>query len=259
MRDGKLYEELIYRYLLSNSHRFDEENYELIEIYNLESDVWITDQRSKRKRQIDLLVRPVSEKKKYIIECKDWGRRVDSPQVEAFIQKCEGVHANQCIMFSSSGFTESALEVGNKSRGVDLVTMPLQQLMHLLNPVYENEHLVFSCPVCMKHIGFFGATSGSIEFDQIMHIVSEDEKYFKGYLGICDNCFNMFIYTSKIKTINLSHKFVEAEENYHSPIGPYIVTHDQHNTIIYELDTDGKIKSIKLNEIPCHIISSYRY
>ncbi|WP_373263023.1 restriction endonuclease [Hungatella hathewayi] len=258
MNDGKLYEELIYRYILSTSYEINDDC-EFRVFYNIESNVRIEDKRTGQQRQIDLLASSPSNNKLYIIECKNWDTPVDAPEVESFIQKCENLYANQCIMFSSSGFTQPALILGNKSRGLHLKTLPIEQLMQYLSPYYETNHLYFSCPKCKSNNGFFNSEIGTIECDEVMHIVSNNGLYFKAYLGTCNICFNMYIFTSKTNTINQLYTFVNSNDIQYIPTEKEIITSNNNNTVIYQIDTFGNFKNIFLNNVPCSIIERYKY
>lgn len=46
-----------------------------------------------------------------VIECKDWNKKIGTPQVEAFIQKARNVNANILAMVSRRGFTIQALRL----------------------------------------------------------------------------------------------------------------------------------------------------
>ncbi|WP_395444030.1 restriction endonuclease [Caulobacter sp. UC70_42] len=56
------------------------------------------------------------------IECKDKGRPIDTPAIEAFSKKCERHGFTTKVMVSSSGFTKTAQEVAKDER-VTLMTL----------------------------------------------------------------------------------------------------------------------------------------
>lgn len=63
-------------------------------------------------RQFDVVVRGVfaAQKMLGVIECKDLGKKVGTPEVDAFITKASEVNANFKILVSRNGFSKPALE-----------------------------------------------------------------------------------------------------------------------------------------------------
>jgi restriction endonuclease len=62
-------------------------------------------------RQFDVVVRGVfaGQKMLGVIECKDLGRKVGSPEIDSFVTKAQEVNANFKIVMSRRGFTKPAL------------------------------------------------------------------------------------------------------------------------------------------------------
>jgi hypothetical protein len=71
---------------------------------------WITD-RLDIRRQFDVVVRGTAMGRDYlgVIECKDWGDKIGTPEVEAFAAKAKSVNANIVLMVSYKGFSEPGL------------------------------------------------------------------------------------------------------------------------------------------------------
>lgn len=79
-----------------------------------------------RKRQIDVLVESDwgrLGKQSVIIECKNWNKRVEIGDVEAFITKIESLSVSKGIIVSNKGFQKGAIDTANGSQRVELYTL----------------------------------------------------------------------------------------------------------------------------------------
>lgn len=65
-----------------------------------------------QSRQFDVVVRGdfAGQKMLGVIECKDLGKKVGTPEVDAFITKAQDVNANFKVLMSRKGFSKPALE-----------------------------------------------------------------------------------------------------------------------------------------------------
>lgn len=63
-------------------------------------------------RQFDVVIRGAfaAQKMLGVVECKDLGRRVGTPEVDAFVTKSNDINANFKMIMSRKGFTKPALE-----------------------------------------------------------------------------------------------------------------------------------------------------
>ena len=90
----------------------------------VEQDVRIRGRRSKVEREIDIVVRTHAGQYELFvaIDCKDYKRRVNVKDVEAFVGLAKDVGANKAAIVAASGFTAAAK---NRARdaGVDLYTL----------------------------------------------------------------------------------------------------------------------------------------
>lgn len=57
-----------------------------------------------------------------VIECKDWNRKVGTPEVDAFVTKSSDIHANFRLIVSKKSFTETALRQA-KDAGVGVFSL----------------------------------------------------------------------------------------------------------------------------------------
>jgi len=64
-----------------------------------------------QSRQFDVVVRGVfaGQKMLGVIECKDFGKKVGTPEVDSFVTKAQDVNANFKILMSRKGFSKPAL------------------------------------------------------------------------------------------------------------------------------------------------------
>lgn len=90
----------------------------------LEVGKMIPDRTTGRLRDFDIVIssRVGYHQMTTAIECKDKGRRIDTPAVEAFAKKCERHGIGRKVMVSSSGFTKTAHAVA-KDEKIDLMTL----------------------------------------------------------------------------------------------------------------------------------------
>ncbi len=80
--------------------------------------------RLNQRRQFDVVIRGnfAGQKMLGVIECKDHGRKVGTPEIDAFNTKAQDINANFKVIASKRGFTEPAL---HKARhyGIRLVSL----------------------------------------------------------------------------------------------------------------------------------------
>jgi hypothetical protein len=71
----------------------------------------VLEDRLGQSRQFDVVIRGLfaGQKMLGVIECKDLGRRVGTPEIDAFVTKSQDINANFKIMMSRQGFTKPAL------------------------------------------------------------------------------------------------------------------------------------------------------
>lgn len=81
-------------------------------ITKIESPGHVPDKETGSNREFDVLASGSLGKMPFqlAIECKDWGKPVDAPVVEAFIAKCSGTNVPLRMIVSSSGFGVPALK-----------------------------------------------------------------------------------------------------------------------------------------------------
>jgi hypothetical protein len=70
-----------------------------------------------RLRQFDVVIRGdwVGQKLLGVIECRDQGRPIDLPQIDAFITKSRSVRANIALVVSHAGYTREAISLAKDS------------------------------------------------------------------------------------------------------------------------------------------------
>lgn len=89
-----------------------------------ESNAYIDDKSTGGKREFDVLIRHDLGHHKFItaIECKDWGKKVDVPVIEAFITKCNDCGINKRVIVCSKGFAKKALTKA-RNYGISCLTL----------------------------------------------------------------------------------------------------------------------------------------
>lgn len=90
---------------------------------NLEQHVLLPGKKSGTKREVDICIRHTIGQIRLlvVIECKDWAKPVDLPEIGSFIDLVCDVGANKGVMVSARGFTNSATTRGREA-GIDLYT-----------------------------------------------------------------------------------------------------------------------------------------
>jgi hypothetical protein len=87
-------------------------------------DVRLLGYKSRAKRQIDILVEQNvgPQKIRVVVECKDYGvgKVVTGPDIEGFVKKLEDVRAHKGVVVSGTGFSSSAIALG-EAYDVDLM------------------------------------------------------------------------------------------------------------------------------------------
>ena len=75
-------------------------------------------------RQFDVIIRGKvgSHDILGVIECKDLGKKVGTPEVESFVTKSRDVNANIALIASKKGFTKPAVEKA-KDYGIGTITL----------------------------------------------------------------------------------------------------------------------------------------
>jgi len=102
----------------------------------VESPAYVIDKDSKRRREFDVLITSTVAHHitKIAIECKDYGRKVGSGDVEAFQTKCERNHIANKVIVSSSGFSGGAI-VKAAVLGIKLMEVAQAETFDWLNTV----------------------------------------------------------------------------------------------------------------------------
>lgn len=106
--------------------KFEDNSYEIVQSLNPQAQVYINvhidGKLSKVKRQVDVqLVRP--EEYEFIaFECKDYGRPLDVPIVEAFNTKLQDIGAKKGAIVSNSPYTEASQNMAS-ALGIDLLNL----------------------------------------------------------------------------------------------------------------------------------------
>lgn len=74
--------------------------------FKVESPAFLVDKHTGQKREVDVLLTHSYKNHalRIAIECKDHGRPVDVPKVEAFAAKCDSLDVDLSVMVSSSGY-----------------------------------------------------------------------------------------------------------------------------------------------------------
>lgn len=145
--DWKLYEETILQHFR-----------EVFPDYKIEGNQKIVGIKSKRKRQIDVLISgevtgfPV----KIVIDCKHFSTKIDVKIVESFIGMLADVKASKGVIITNIGYTKAAIERAKlDSRDIQLDILEFEDLPQFSGiadafPSKWNEQekmaLVFSCP-----------------------------------------------------------------------------------------------------------------
>lgn len=248
--DGKLYEELIYRYLHSFSYTAKEDIYGepyIEEFYFANKNVFICNYKTNNRRQIDILLNFPPNNRKIAVECKDHSSRIDVINIESFITKCTNIGVNEGWFYSSSGFTKPAEELAKKSLGIKTFHIPIDQLMYLLDRNYDPiQDPVFSCPNCLN------GPDSYITVDHIYHVLTSNGKYFQVLVGMCYCCFNYFCIDSLSYSITLVSTF-NSNNNSHSFIRRSIKC-SGYPDITYSYDFAGNLVILYKN-IPCRILT----
>ena len=91
---------------------------------SIESPSRLHDKDTGRMREHDVVITRVLGHHRILtaIECKDRGRKVGVPDVEAFAKKCEKTGIHHPVLVSSNGFTETARKKG-EALDVDLMSL----------------------------------------------------------------------------------------------------------------------------------------
>lgn len=86
----------------------------------IESPKYLVDRTTNRKREFDVVLTFDNTHHKTIIaiECRDWAKRVGSPQIEQYHQKCQDAGVNKGVIVSPVGFTSPGL-IKAKHLGID--------------------------------------------------------------------------------------------------------------------------------------------
>jgi hypothetical protein len=106
--------------------KFEESSYQVVQSLNPQAQVYknvhIEGELSRVKRQVDVqLVKP--ENYEFIaFECKDYGRPLDVPIIEAFNTKLRDIGAKKGAIVSNSPYTKAAENMAS-ALGIDLLTL----------------------------------------------------------------------------------------------------------------------------------------
>lgn len=135
---------------------------------------------SKRKRQVDILVKTSAIGKEMIIaiDCKKFNKKINVKTVESFIGYLEDIGAHLGILITNEGFTKSSLNrVQNYTRDIRLEIVEFQN--------FEDYHFNWdTCEACYRadKLRFSEISFGEpqlFEFDGLFQLVE---------LGQCDYC-----------------------------------------------------------------------
>lgn len=92
---------------------------------NIEFNIHICGIHSRRKRQIDILIKDI-EGRLYIVDAKNYNKKIDIKTVESFIGMVKDVNAEYGIIVSEKGFTKSAINrahYGEDKIEVDILSL----------------------------------------------------------------------------------------------------------------------------------------
>lgn len=104
---------------------------------------YIQDKVTKRGREHDIVLyfKEKHHTLKVAIECKDWNKKIGSPQIEAFVTKCQDTLIDRGIMVSSLGFTKPAI-IKARDKGIDCLMLEQVESLHWQKAKYleKQEH-----------------------------------------------------------------------------------------------------------------------
>lgn len=249
--DGKLYEELIFRYLYLQSYEIAEDDYAqpyYNELFSISKNAQIRNIKAQNKRQIDILINK-KDGRKVVVECKDHSTPIDTPIIESFISKCNNLNVNQGHFYSASGFTNPAIELGKNSMGLRLFHKPINNLLYLLNEQFDrNFPQIFSCLECHN------SNEALITTEHVYHVISQYGKYFQIYEGKCSNCQSIYLIDNVSYSQTKIAIYDESTSSY-PIISPIIDC--KYSYLIYHFGNNNF--SIEYKNKPCFIIPYYMY
>ncbi|RSM36043.1 restriction endonuclease [Amycolatopsis balhimycina DSM 5908] len=88
--------------------------------------------RSKRKRQVDVLITTTVAGlgvTQVVVDCKRHGRAIDVPDVQSFYGFLEDVGVTGGVLIASSGYTGGAKEFAQQARGLKLEVLTIDELV----------------------------------------------------------------------------------------------------------------------------------
>jgi len=245
--DGKLYEELIFNRLRSNS-RYHDEDYNEIERYRVLKDTNIIGCKSYTPRQIDVAI---YSKTKYgesltVVECKHYNKKIDVPILESFISKLDDVRANGGIIFTTLGYSETALKYALSTRGLSLEILKLNELEEYL--YHDYNYFNESCSNCEKRNNIFGKSYGHVDYHYFSNVITANSKYLKIYNGSCHNCCETYFLSSKCNTstyiFSIDDQFRISNNK---KIKPRIINCNDNCGLQYQVDEYGNVAFIYKN------------
>lgn len=90
---------------------------------NIESPKMIADKETGQLREHDVVISFTGHHALSVaIDCKDWARPVDSPEIEAFVTKCTATNIQRGMIVSKSGFTSPAIKKAS-AHGIICLTL----------------------------------------------------------------------------------------------------------------------------------------
>jgi hypothetical protein len=214
--DGGFLEELVFNKFKAESVYFTED-FEIKKKYKVIKNYKVYDSLAKRKRQLDVALIKKKHGREILtaIECKDHKEKIDVQEVESFISKLVGIGANQGIMISTSGYTESALNRGNGSPGITMELLNQQELIEYMSHDYN--YFNGSCIECLrkKTIWTGKQENGHVDYYSFANVITNKGKYLKIYNGRCDNC-NLIQYLNRKCGAITPVLYLDSSLNYYS-------------------------------------------
>ncbi len=159
---GKVFESLIYDYLRTDYGR---DEY----FFALDKRLWSYDSQNLRQLDIVKYKKGSSDSNLElidIIECKDWGKPIDSPIVEQFYGKLKGLRHNQGTIYSPRGFTAPSSRYA-QANGIALVALPW---LDLLSTLWHRDKDFAKCCSCSQddyEYRLSNVTWNNADYDQL--------------------------------------------------------------------------------------------